>query len=39
MVFFQFGGFLSESVGPVFDISLNKRGDCSFGEHQLGMFN
>lgn len=39
MVFFQFGGFLSESVGPVFDISLNKRGDWTFGEHQPGMFN
>lgn len=36
---FQFGGFLSESVAPVFDISLNERGDWTFGEHQPGMFN
>jgi hypothetical protein len=35
---FQFGGFLSESVGPVFDISLNERGDWTFGERQPGMF-
>jgi len=36
---FQFGSFLRESVGPVFDISLNERGDWSFGERQPGMFN
>jgi hypothetical protein len=36
---FQFGGFLLESVGPVFDISLNERGEVSFGERQPGMFN
>jgi len=36
---FQFGGFRSGSVGPVFDISLNERGDWTFGERQPGMFN
>jgi hypothetical protein len=36
---FQFGGFLRESVGPVFDISLNERRDWTFGERQPGMFN
>ncbi len=36
---FQFGGFLTESVGPVLDISLNERGDWSFDERQPGLFN
>ena len=36
---FQFGGFLRESVGPVFDIFLNARGHWSFGERQPRMLN
>ena len=36
---FQFGEFLRESVGPVFDICLNEHGEWSFGRPRPGMFN
>jgi hypothetical protein len=36
---FQFGQFVRKSVGPVIDISVNGRGECSFGPRLPGRLN
>jgi len=36
---FHFGNFVRDSVGPVFDIFLNDRGEWSFGLRRPGVLN